>query len=519
KSFIIPTWMAENSYRNQVTSVDFKFTYLPFSDIKDEDIKVTDDDLKKYLKQNSKKYEQEEETRRFEYVTFNIEPSGQDTLAALNFLNEKLADFISCKNSADDSVFVKIYSEEPFSFIYHEKDYFGSLSVADSFFQSPIRTVIGPYLQDGAYKYAKITDRKLLSDSLRVSEIVFSFANVKTQGEAEAKRKLFDSVFIQLDSLKGNFASFAATFSDDANSKFKGGDIGWVKRNDKPEQYNNLLFYKAQKGKVYKTNTQNELIIFTITEDKPSKPGVQLAYFSKSIVPSPETERNIYAAASKFAAENTNEEKFKASASKLNVKVADNVRKHDFSVMGLGNAREVVRWAFNAKKGEISGIMTAEKKYIIACLTNINPKGLPDLESIKDRIKYDYLRDKKAEQLSKKLIEAKQKNIDETAKKIQKEVTTANSVTFTNPSLNGLMYEPVVAASALGAPANKLHLPVKGNAGVFAVEVISKKEAPPATDFTSYTQSLKTQIQFKSNRISDALKKMAKITDNRFDFF
>lgn len=519
KGLTIPTWMAENAYENQLSTADFKYVQLPYSDVKDDEIKPTDEELKAYMKKNAKKYEQEDETRRFEYVTFNIEPSSQDTAAALEYLNEKVADFASGKTTSEDSIFVKLYSEDPFSIVYSEKEAIAGSPIADTLFKAPVRSVVGPFVDGGKYKYAKITDRKLLSDSAKVSEIVFSFANVKTQAEADAKRKLFDSVFTLLDSLKGNFGQLAFNFSDNAESKAKGGDIGWVKRNEKPVQYNDLIFFKAQKGKVYKTATQTELIIFTVTEEKPSKPGVQVAYLTKSILPSPETERNIYAAASKFASENQTEEKFKAAAQKLNARTADNVHKNDFNVYGLGNAREVVRWAFNAKKGDVSSIMSIDKKYVVAYLTAIFAKGLPDLDAVKDRVKFDYIRDKKAEILAKKLEDAKAGSVDEIATKLQKEVVPVTGAAFANPSLNGSLFEPNVAAAALGAPINKVVLPIKGNTGVYAIQVTNKNEAPKATDFTSFTQTLKAQIQNKGNRVAEAQKKLATIEDFRFDFF
>ncbi len=519
KGLSVPTWMAENAYDNQLATADFKYVQLPYSDVKDEEIKPTDDELKSYMKKNAKKYEQEDETRRFEYVTFNIDPSAHDTASALEYLNEKLPDFTSGVNTSDDSVFVKLYSEDPFSIVYSEKEALATSPIADTLFNTPVRSVVGPYVEGGKYKYAKVTDRKLLSDSARVSEIVFSFANVKTQAEADAKRKLFDSVFTLLDSLKGNFAQLAFNYSDNAEAKAKGGDIGWVKRNVKPAHYNDLIFYKAQKGKVYQTATQSELIIFAVTEDKPSKQGVQVAYFTKSIVPSPETERNIYAAASKFASENQTEEKFKTAAQKLSVRTADNVHKNDFNVYGLGNAREVVRWAFNAKKGEVSSIMGVDKKYVVAYLSAVSAKGLPELDAVKDRVKFDYIRDKKAELLAKKLEDTKGANIDAVASKLQKEAVAVSGATFANPSLNGSLFEPTVVGAALGAAVNKVVLPIKGSSGVYAIQVTNKTAAPKATDFTSFTQTLKAQIQNKGSRVQEAQKKLATVEDFRFDFF
>ncbi len=519
KGLTIPTWMAEGAYNNQLRTVDFKYVQLPYAEVKDDEIKYTDDDLKVYLKKRAKKYELDDEARKFEYVAFDVVPFAQDTQAALQFLLDKKEAFEAGTTTSEDSLFVRLYSEEPFSIVYAEKDDIQFSPIAEELFTAPVRSVLGPFVDGDKYKLARITDRKMLSDSVRVSEIVFSFANVKTQEEANEKRRVFDSVFTQLDSLKGNFQSFALNFSEDQNSVLKGGDIGWVKRNEKPKYYNDVLFYQAKKGKVYQTATQNELIIFTVTEEKPSKQGVQVAYLTKTILPSPETERTIYGNASKFAAENQTKEKFTEAAAKLKSRTAENVRKNDFNVFGLGNAREVVRWAFTAKKGDISSIMSVDKKYVVAYLSEVSPKGTPELDAVKDKVKFDFLRDKKAELLTEKLNAAKGSSIDEVASKLGKEAVAVTGAAFSNPSLNGTLFEPNVAAAAVGAPKDKLLMPVKGNTGVYAIQVSSINEPPKATDFTSYTFNLNAQVQGKSGRIGEAHKKMASVEDFRFDFF
>ena len=519
KGLFVPTWLAQNAYNDQLRTVDFKYVQLPYADVKDEDIKFTDDDLKKYLKANSKKYEQDEETRKLDYVTFDVVPFAADTQAALNYLLEKKDAFAAGTSTTEDSLFAKLYSEEPFNVVYTEKDQIQFSPVVEDLFNAPLRTVVGPFIEGDKYKFARITDRKLLSDSVRVSEIIFSFANVKTQEEANAKRMQFDSVFTQLDSLKGNFQAFAFTFSEDQNSKMKAGDIGWVKREVKPKQYNDVLFYQAKKGKVYKTATQNELILFMVTDDKPTKQGVQVAYLTQTIVPSPETERTIYGNASKFAADNQTEAQFTKAAEKLKAKTADNLRRNDFNVFGLGNAREVVRWAYTAKKGDVSSITSVDKKYVVAILTGVSAKGLPDLEVVKDRVKFDYLREKKAELLAEKFNGVKGNNIDEVASKLSKEAVTVTGGAFGNPSLNGTLFEPNVAAAAVAAAKDKLLLPVKGSTGVYAIQVTAINEAPKATDYTSYLANLKMQIQGKAGKIAEAKKKLAKVEDFRFDFF
>ncbi len=130
--------------------------------------------------------------------------------------------------------------------------------------------MIGPFVEEGQYKYAKIVNRKLLSDSVRVRDIAFSFDNVKSQEEAMVKRKLFDSVFTQIDSFKQDFGQMAAIFSDDQQTKVVGGDKGWVKFGETDKPYNDAIFFHAAKGEVVKTVAGNSLHIVQVIDDRPS---------------------------------------------------------------------------------------------------------------------------------------------------------------------------------------------------------------------------------------------------------
>ena len=521
KGLTVPSWYAESMYQDANKTADVKFLAFPYSEINEADIKYTDDDLKKYLEKNAARYEQKEESRKLQYVSFDILPSSSDSALALNTLNEKLEDFKKGEKSGDDSLFVKIYSETAFNNFYFTRDELASSPVADELFTQPVKTVVGPYIEDDMFKYTKIVNRKGLSDSVRVREIIFSFENVKTQEEAQAKRKLFDSVFTEIDSFKKDFGMMAAMFSEDQESRMKGGDRGWIKFGQSEQVYNAAVFYFASKGEVIKTYTQNALHIVQILEDRPSKPAVQVAYFTKSILPTPETERAIYAAASKFAADNSSEEKFKKAAkTNPNARTIEYVAKNDFNVVGVNNARELVRWAFNAKKGDVSSIIAAEKKHIVAYLEAIREKGTPELDAVNDQVKIAFIKDKKFELIAKKIEAASAKRIEVLASKNGKEVAFAERASFSNPVLGNVGYEPNVAAAAVYSKPNKLSAPIMGNMGAYVVEKVSGVDPPKATDLAAYLYQGRQIAGAKANRGAlETLKKIAKIKDNRFDFF
>ena len=519
KGFYVPAWMSEMNYNDQNRTADLKYVQFPYSDVADADVKVTDEDIKNYLEEYAAKFKQDEESRKLQYVTFDIVASSGDSVNTIRSLEEKREDFAKGEKPADDSLFVKLYSETPFDEAYYDKEKLFA-SVKDSFFSLPVKSIVGPYLDGASYKLAKISDRKMISDSVHVRDIKIGFEGITSQEAANAKFKLIDSIFKLIDTLKTDFGMVAATFSDDMVSKMRGGDIGWVKQGEKDKAYNDLIFFRAQKGKLYRipSQTENAIHVIQVVEDKPTKLAVEVAYLTKEIIPSPETERNIYGNATTFASDNQTEAKFIAAGKKSGVKTINAVQRDAFSVEGLGSAREVIKWAFNAKKGDVSSIFTVGKKHVVVLLEEIRAKGLPDVPAVRDRVKPLVVREKKFEILSKKIDAAKAASVDDLAAKFGKQVAEATSVSFVNPSLGGVP-EPNVAAVALATTAGKLSKVVKGTGGVYVAQPITITEPGKIPDYSMYSYSVKQQLQNKSRSAQEVLKKLAKVEDNRFDFF
>ncbi len=519
KGFYVPSWMGEMSYADQSKTVDFKYIQIAYAEINDTDVKLADEDYKKYLHENEAKFKQEEETRKISYVSFDIAASAADSLRTIQSIEEKRADFAKGEKPAEDSAFVKLFSETPYDEVYYDRDKVFA-SVKDSFFTLPVRSVVGPFVDGNSFKLAKISDRKMISDSVHVRDIKISFEGITSQEAANVKFKLIDSIFKEIDTLKKDFGLVAASVSEDPMSRMRGGDIGWVKQGEKDKSYNDLIFYRAQKGKIYRVASQSEnaIHIIQVVEDKPSKLAVLMTYLSKEIIPSPETERNIYGNATSFAADNQAEAKFREAGKKLNTKTVEALKKEDFNVMGLGSARDLVKWAFKAKKGEVSSIFTVDKKHVVALLEQVKSKGTPEVEDVKDAIKPFVVQQRKFEMLSKKVTDAKASSIDDLAAKLGKAAMQVTQVTFANPSVNGA-YEPKVVATALGLPANKLSAPVDGAGGVYVLQTTAVQEPAKQTDYSIYTFQMKQQLQGKARFAQEVQKKLATIEDDRFDFF
>jgi peptidyl-prolyl cis-trans isomerase D len=517
KGLTTPSWMNEASYNDQTRTVDFRYVMLPYNEINDNEVKISDDDLKEYLNKNAGRFKQDEEYRKLQYIAFDLKPSGSDSMNTLRSLNEKLEEFKGGATASDDSAFVKLFSEQAFDEVYYTKEQIMS-PVKDTLFAVPVKTVIGPYLDGGAFKYAKVSDRKMISDSVHVREIVFTFKGMKQDDPAvAAKFKLIDSVFKAIDSLGADFGLMAAIHSDDANSKMRGGDIGWVKMGEKEKQYNDLIFYRAQKGKAYRTvvAAEDAIHIVQVVEDRPTKSAVLATYYTRSIVPSQETQRNIYGEANKFVADNNTQAKFLEAGKKLGtMRPADYLGKDAFNIPGIGSSRQLVRWAYQSEPGAISAVTTIGNKYVVALLEQVRPKGTPSLDAVREEVKMEVLREKKYEMLAKKINDAKAANIDDLAAKLGKMAMNGDKATFARP-VNG---EGTLVAVALTTPAGKLSAPVKGQAGVFALQTVGVTEPAKQTDYSVYGMMMKQQTDMKANMATTVHKKMADIQDDRLEF-
>ncbi|MBS1624873.1 MAG: SurA N-terminal domain-containing protein [Bacteroidetes bacterium] len=527
----VPKWMAEEYYEETNKTADFRYVELPYTEVNDNEIKYTDSDLKEYLNKNAAKFKTAEESRTIQYVAFDVIPSAVDSATALKALTDKLEDFTKGATKSDDSLFVKLYSETPLYDLYTIKSEPGQQAppVADSLFDLPVKTVIGPYVENGMYKFAKISSKKMMSDSVKVREIVFSFANVQSEADQKAKLAVIDSVYTAIDSLHADFGAMAATYSDDPASKANGGVVGWVKFNDptKDEFYKSIVFHNGVPGKPYKyLDAQNNLIkIVEIMEEKPSKPGIKVAYFTRQLAPSQETETDIYSEATQFVQANNTEEKWKkyAAAHPAAIKTVPNITKESYDVNQL-SARSLVKWVFDAKRGDVSPIKTVDdgsgvngRKYVVAYLEAVNGEGTPDLESVKEQVKLAFLKEKKYEVLAKKISDAKAANVDDLATKLGKQVQDAPNSIFANPNLpTGI--EPAVVAAGVYIAQGKLSGPIRGNQGVYAVQKVSGVDPPAPTDLTRAVMMAQQAAMAKGRASQDALRKLSKVQDYRLGF-
>jgi peptidyl-prolyl cis-trans isomerase D len=179
-----------------------------------------------------------------------------------------------------------------------------------------------------------------------------------------------------------------------------------------------------------------------------------------------------------------------------------------------------VRWAYSAKKDDISKVFTFGNKYAIAHLTEIREKGFLPLETVKDQVTAEVRKEKKAEKMIEKFKSAGATSIDAIGQKLNTPATDADNVTMANSYIPGIGNEPAVVGTVFALKPNKVSDPIKGDNGVSVVMVKSFKDVPANADVTSNKKQVGEQRKGRADyEVFNALKEKAGVEDNRGRFF
>ncbi|HXH19708.1 MAG TPA: SurA N-terminal domain-containing protein [Chitinophagales bacterium] len=520
KGMYTPAWQAAENYTLTNAKVDFDFVYLPYADIPDGDVAVEESELKAYLKSHANKYRQEEETRAIEFVSFDIKPTKEDTLRVKSKLEELYENF---KNTSSDSAFLRSYSQKPFDPKYYSRDELTS-SIKDTFFSIDTNAVIGPYLEDGYWMYAKLLDRKLIPDSVRAKHIFVSIAGVQNQEGVNEKRAFADSLLKEIKEKGADFNVFVQQYSNDEETKAAGGDMGWIKPGQKYPTIDRALFYKHAQGDIFMVPSDEEnkrgFHIIQITEAKPVKDAVQVAFLAKQITASVESERALYAKASQFASAHQTLQAFREGAKELSLREAAGIRKNDNIIANVDDepAREVVKWVFSAAENQVSGVFSLPDKYVVAALTKVTPEGVTPLDDIRTEIELEVKKQKKAGMLQEKI--KGQTDLNVIASSTGKTVQKATGMSFTSTFITGIGQEMGVVGKALAMNEGETSAPLAGDNGVFVIKVTSKQVPELPSDFTA--QKRQSEIAAASTvefSLPPAIRKAADIRDERYKFY
>ena len=535
KAMYTPNWMVELANNDQNQRATFNYVKIPFDEIDNTELEVTDADLSAYLAANSAKYATREEVRKVSYVAFDVVPTAEDSLAIKNEVSSLTNSFASAQS--DTSFVQNNYGSFGRGWMSFDEVPEGLKNLA---FTTSVGSVTAPYLDGNKYTIAKIIDRRVLPDSAKVRHILLS---VDPQNQAIPLATQFRDAQARADSLKtvieagGDFSALAAQFSQDPGSKDKGGVYEYTGVNAWVPEFNDVAFYKGDLNKLYAVRTQFGVHLIEPLGRKNinNTERVKVAYVSKNIVPSTKTRNTKYEEAFNFINNNKNLAAFEKAVEEnpaLTLETAPLFKANDFSVGSLGSndgSRSLVKGAFATDKGSVlpkvytfmstdDPANVYENKYVAAVLTNVQGAGSPSLVNYKDAILPFVRNQKKGEMIAGKI---NSQDLNSIASSFNTQVDTASNVSFSSPNVPSLGNEPKVVATAFGLAQNAVSSPVIGENGVYVVQLTFKPEPADASTISpalkkSFSAGARAQVP---GALMEAMKKTADVVDNRATFY
>ena len=516
-------------YEADADKVTFDFVNVPYSSIKDSDIKITDEEINAYVKTKEKRFKSEE-TREIEYVLIEEKPSTTDETEVKSKVDALLLPSVrynketgkndtiqGFRNATNIAEFVNANSDIPFDSTYIAKQDLPA-EHADKLFALATGEIYGPYMFNDYYCISKALGRKAGAKS-KASHILISWEGTQVPNKKEKRTKeqaqaKATELLAQAQANPGNFFMLAMTNSDDSSAQ-QGGDLGYFAPGQMVKPFNDFVFNNPI-GKIGLVETEFGYHIINVTD---KQDAIKMATIAQKIAPSEQTNNKIYEQATKFEMEAASKD-FATLAKQMKLTVAPSakLKPMDESFGTIQNQRQIVKWAFaeDTNTNDVKRFEIPNVGHVIAKLKKVTPKGVMSAEEARPMVENILKNKKKAEKIKAKLNGSSLASLA-TANKVT--VMNAVDLTLGNPALPGAGFEPKVVGTAFASKVGQVSKPIEGNSGVYVVVTKAVTKAPAIKDFKEQVTQLSAQAKGNAGRIMTALRNEADIEDNRADFY
>ena len=503
----------QSAYEAGKESVDFLYAVQPYSSIPDSSVTIEPAALQKLYNSRKELFKQDE-TRNIKYFVVDINPSAEDYKLTEEKITELKEEFSTTTDVAD---LVNLNSDQPYLDAYvAESDL--PAEVLSFVKSAKVNDVKGPFLENDSYKMYRLMGTTMAPDSVKARHIALPL-----QDEAKALA-LADSLINVLNK-GGDFAALAQEFSVDQSTAANGGDLGWFTEvaalNGVGQEFKNACF-SAKEGTYFTVRSDYVIQIIQVTGRTKNVPKANVATFVMNVLPSNETFNTLYNEVNQCLANSTDVEKFEANAQEKGYHMFTDATLNpgDYSLGPIQYARQVIKWAFNNKKGSVSEIFEIDNKFIAAAVTEIYPRGYASLEQVEPALKSELLAEKKSQMIMDDLKAKNLSTMDAYAQAMNSAIDTAKYVTFNTRRITGIGDEPALCGLVPFAAENQVSAPVKGDNGVYVFSVLSKTASEKPFDAKAEQATIDNMTSYRvPYQTMDVLRRKADVIDNRIAFF
>ena len=464
--------MLADQVKGNNNTFDVEFVMLPYGFAKDSTIVVSDKEIKAYYDAHKDMYKQNA-SRDIEYVVFEIVPSADDIAAANNAVANSYEAFAQTENMKS---FLLSYSDRQYDNHWYKAGELNSVSKNINDYVFGKDATVSEIFENGTtFQAVRVMESAMVPDSVYVKYVASNVEDVDaTLAEATAE---------WIPQIPG----FEALMTADKNAQM----------------------------------TINGMVFQVLDKTAPVAKK-RVAILEKTAQPSDATRSSFYAKANTLATKSAGKyEKFQTAVQE------EGLYAHPFNKMPEGanrlgsveHTKEVTRWAFDAKVGEVSNIISIDNKYyVIAALKGVHKEGYTPVAEVATRIESVLYQEKLAEKKAAEVAEKIQgmTELEAVAEALGTTVSSKEDVTFASFTSSGLDNKFIGAASV--AEEGVLNGPVKGNTGVYVYKVTGRSEGAFFTEDDAKNRDM--QMNYSALRmLLPVMMDAADVKDNTARFY
>ena len=465
--------MLTNAIAENNNTFDVEFVMVPFGYTQDSTVVVSADEIKKYYNDH-KNFFKQQASRDIEYVVYEVVPSAEDVAAANEELVKVYDEFAAAENMKS---FLLANSDRQFDNHWYRAGELNTVSSAvNNFVFGENNKGVSEVLTNGNTFYAvRVMEEAMVPDSVYVKYVPSTTENV------DSLLNLVEPMWIT------QTVGFEDVMTAKKNSRITTGGL-----------------------------------VFEVLDRTAPVAKKRVAVLEKTAVPSKETVNGFYAQANTLATKSAGKyDKFQAACTEEGV-YAHPVTRMPESASRLGSiehTKEVTRWAFEAKVGDVSNIITVDNNYfIVAALKGIHKEGYADVNEVASQIQSVLYTEKLGEKMAERVAEKinGKGSMEAIAEALETSVSKQEGVAFSSLTSQGL--DPKFIGAASVAEDGKICGPLVGSIGVYVYKVTGRDTGAFYTEDDA--KSYETQkTQYTTQTLMSTMMTDADVKDNRARFF
>ena len=499
---------AKAAFDDSKTQSNIAYVLQRYATIPDSTVakQVTDKEIKDLYELRKNNFKLDTDLRKVSYFIKDVIPSDEDFGAVAKEMNTVYQKMLTTENPA---ALVSEYSAAPYTDAYISLSSL-PLDIKNFAQSATVGQVTEPERSGQSYVLYKLIDKISAADSVKVRIIPLP------QGlDSKIATHISDSL---LSVVRGG-----KDFTTLANETMPGSNSIWVTEMMLAGAGTDFVkkCFGASTGEILNLTANGQTQLVHIEEKTSPVQKVKLAIVQMPVVISDKTQNGIDNELNQFVSENGNLENFDKAAQAKGYNLIPNavISPEQMALGQTSGSRQVIHWAFNDEKGSVKKFDLSDKRIVAIVKEEINEDYMP-ISEVSAMLKTELIDNKKAEKIIADLKSKNLTSLDAYAGAMSSRVDTVNFVTFQTNNISGVGSEPILNVYAKLGAVNKLEQPLKGNAGVYVLNITEKTENANTFDPVKAKQIARQNNFYQlMSQAMFVLKEKMDVKDNRVKFW